>query len=135
MYSALLKLLKTWEAVSWPTTEVGYSDSEGNIASCKRRSLNWWDTSTAVKKWSNHQWGGYRATEDLNWKGNHSTLHWDVILHDTGWDIPTHMRNLSMKLSVSQLAVDFCFKYVATPLGQAFTNQECWISTWSVLEW
>ena len=51
-------------------------------------------------------------TEMLPKKGAEGLKKFMRILCDTGWDIPSHMRHhgvLSMKLSVSELAVDLCF--------------------------
>ena len=51
-------------------------------------------------------------TEMLPKKGAEGLKKFMKILYDTGWDIPSHMRHngvLSMKLSVSELAVDSYF--------------------------
>ena len=69
-------------------------------------------------------------TEMLPEKGAEGLKKFMRILYDTGWDTPSHMRHhgmLSIKLSVSELVIDLYF--IAAPLGQAFTDQECWVST------
>ena len=53
-------------------------------------------------------------TEMLPKKGAERLKKFMRILYDTGWDIPSHVRHhgvLSIKLSVSKLAVDLCFMY------------------------
>ena len=71
-------------------------------------------------------------TEILPKKGAEGLKKFMRILYDTGWDTPSHMRHhaiLSRKLSVSELVIDLYFIIIAAPLGQAFTDQECWVST------